>query len=84
MTASAGREVHRNCLSAAALGGAMARAEAEDARGENFGDLGEAAGDRRAFWRQRVRAFHAGLGSVVSFGLYSPLSKSVPTIPRRL
>ena len=44
MTASVGREVHRNRLSMAALRGAVTRAEAEDAGGEDFGDLGEAVG----------------------------------------
>jgi hypothetical protein len=41
MTASVGREVHRNRLSAAALEGALTRAEAEDAGGEDLGGLGE-------------------------------------------
>jgi hypothetical protein len=44
MTASLGREVHRNRLFPAALGGAVAHADAEDAGGEDLGDLGEAVG----------------------------------------
>ena len=44
MTASVGRKVHQNRLSAAALEGAMARADAADTGGEDLGDLGEAVG----------------------------------------
>jgi hypothetical protein len=44
MTASVGREVHRNRLSSAALWCAVRRADAEDAGGEDFGGLGEAVG----------------------------------------
>jgi hypothetical protein len=44
MTASVGREVQANPLFAAALEGAVARASAEDAGGEDSGDLGEAVG----------------------------------------
>lgn len=60
MTASVGREVHRNRLSAAALKGAVARAEAENAGGEDLGDLGEAfgGGERSEIWRQRVWVIH--------------------------
>jgi hypothetical protein len=42
MTASVRQEVQSNPLSAAALEGALTRAEAEDAGGEDLGDLGEA------------------------------------------
>ncbi len=42
MTASVGREVHRNRLSADALKGAVTCAEADDAGSENLGGLGEA------------------------------------------
>jgi hypothetical protein len=44
MTASPGREVDANLLRGAALGGAQARAEPQDARGQNLGDLVQALG----------------------------------------
>jgi len=44
MTASPGREVDRNLLPGAALGSAQARAEPQDARGQDLGDLVEALG----------------------------------------
>ena len=57
MTASVGREVHRNRLSAAALKGAVRCAETEDAGGENFGDLGEAVGGGQQLKSCRQRIF---------------------------
>jgi hypothetical protein len=44
MTASAGREVDANLLSGAALGSAQARANAQDAGGQDLGDLIQALG----------------------------------------
>lgn len=44
MTASAGREVDANLPRCAALGSAQARAEPEDAGGQDLGDLIEALG----------------------------------------
>ena len=44
MTASAGREVDANLLRGAALGSAQARAEPQDAGGQDLGDLVEALG----------------------------------------
>ena len=42
MTASPGREVDPNLLRGAALGSAQAHANAQDARGQDLGDLVEA------------------------------------------
>jgi hypothetical protein len=58
MTASVGREVHRNRLSAAALQGAVAHAEAEDTGGEDFADLEEADGGGEGIkvWRHGVES----------------------------
>jgi hypothetical protein len=44
MTASPGREVDANLLRGAALGGAQARAEPQDAGGEDLSDLVQALG----------------------------------------
>jgi hypothetical protein len=44
MTASPGREVDRNLLRGAALGSAQAGADADDAGGQDLGDLAEALG----------------------------------------
>jgi hypothetical protein len=44
MTASPGREVDANLLRGAALGSAQARAEPQDAGGEDLGDLVMALG----------------------------------------
>ena len=44
MTASPGREVDANLLRGAALGSAQARAEAQDAGGQDLRDLVEALG----------------------------------------
>ena len=44
MTASPGREVDANLLRGAALGSAQARADAQDAGGQDLGDLVEALG----------------------------------------
>ena len=44
MTASPGREVDANLLRGAAPGSAQARTHAQDARGQDLGDLVEALG----------------------------------------
>jgi hypothetical protein len=44
MTASPGREVDPNLLRGAALGSAQTRAEAQNAGGQDLGDLVEALG----------------------------------------
>jgi hypothetical protein len=44
MTASVGREVHANLLRPAAPEGALARPQAQDAGGQDLGDLVEALG----------------------------------------
>lgn len=44
MTASAGREVHRNRLSRAALGSTLARPQAQDAGRQNLSQLVPALG----------------------------------------
>lgn len=44
MTASVGREVDANLLRGAAPGSAHSRAHAQDARGQDLGDLVEALG----------------------------------------
>jgi hypothetical protein len=44
MTASPGREVHPNLLSRAAPEGMLARPQAQDAGGQDLGDLVEALG----------------------------------------
>jgi hypothetical protein len=44
MTASPGREVDANLLRGAAPGSAQTRAKAQDARGQDLGDLVEALG----------------------------------------
>jgi hypothetical protein len=44
MTASVGREVDANLLSGAAPGSAQTRSNAQDARGQDLGDLVEALG----------------------------------------
>ena len=51
MTASPGREVDRNPLRGAALGSAQARADPDDAGGQDVGDLVEALG-----WGHQVGA----------------------------
>jgi hypothetical protein len=60
MTASPGREVDANLLSGAALGSAQTRAEAQDAGGQDLGDLVEAFGRGHEVGRQRVCAFLGG------------------------
>ena len=49
MTASVGREVDANLLRGAALGSTQARANAQNAGGQDLGDLVEALG-----WRHQV------------------------------
>jgi hypothetical protein len=46
MTASPGREVHANLLSRAAPEGALPRPQAQDAGGQDLGDLVEALAGR--------------------------------------
>ena len=55
MTASPGREVDRNLLPGAALGSAQARAEPQDAGGQDFGDLVEALGRGHEVGAERDR-----------------------------
>ena len=54
MTASPGREVDANLLRGAAPGGAEARAEAQDAGGQDLGDLVEALGWGHQVWVEGV------------------------------
>jgi hypothetical protein len=58
MTASPGREVDANLLSGAALGGAEARAEPQDACGQDLGDLVETLGGSQEVGVERLA--HAG------------------------
>ena len=58
MTASPGREVDGNLLRSAAPGSAQARANPQDAGGEDLSDLVEALGRGHEVGRQRVCAFH--------------------------
>jgi hypothetical protein len=54
MTASPGREVDANLLRGAAPGGAQARTHAQDAGGEDLGDLVEALGGGHQVGVERV------------------------------
>ena len=58
MTASPGREVDANLLRGAALGSAQARADAQDAGGQDFGDLVEALGGGHEVGVEGVRYRH--------------------------
>jgi hypothetical protein len=52
MTASVGREVDPNLLRGAAPGSAQARADPDDARGQDLGDLVEPLGRGHQVWIQ--------------------------------
>ena len=58
MTASPGREVDANLLRGAALGSAQARANAQDAGGQDLGDLVEALGRGHEVGAEGVRCRH--------------------------
>jgi hypothetical protein len=58
MTASVGREVDANLLPGAAPGSAQARANPQDAGGQDLGDRVETLDRRHLVGRQSVCAFH--------------------------
>jgi hypothetical protein len=58
MTASVGQEVDANLLRGAALGSAQARAEPQDAGGQDLGDLVEAFGRGHQVGVEGIRAEH--------------------------
>ena len=60
MTASPGREVDANLLRGAALGSAQPRAEAQDAGGQDLGDLVEALGGAHEVGVEAVRHVRNG------------------------
>ena len=69
MTASPGREVDANLLRGAALGSAQARAEPQDAGGQDLGDLVEAFGGTQKVGADGVASHRASQWrSVVHIG----------------
>lgn len=59
----------------------VAQSEADEPEGEQAAQFGSAFGGCHLVGGERIGAFHVDLGSVVSFGLYSPASKTVPADP---
>ena len=62
--------------------GMLALLQPYQSKRQQAAQFGPTFGRRHLVGRERVGAFHVmGLGSVVSFDLYSPASKTVPANP---
>jgi len=72
MTASVGREVDANLLRGAALGSAQTRADAQDAGGQDLGDLVEALGGRHQVGMEGVAPYMVSQWRIVVHADYLP------------